>query len=99
MKKSSKVFTPVERIDGVTETRNMAEKYMHLYRYQHAARRIRESMPGIARGMILDIACGYGYGSKELNETTKASVIGVDISRESVMYATKHYGVKTRVEY
>ena len=87
MKKSS-LFTPVERIDGKTEQRNRAEKHMHFLRYRHAASLLQRNKH------ILDIACGYGYGSRELHDITGAAVDGIDISSEAVRYATDHYAIK-----
>ncbi len=52
----------------------------------------------IARGrVVLDIASGSGYGTKILAEEAK-KVFGVDIDKESVGYAKKHYFSKN-VEY
>ncbi len=40
--------------------------------------------------IVLDAACGVGYGSHYLSEAAK-EVIGVDISQEAVTYAKEHY--------
>lgn len=87
----TKLFTPVERIDGIAEKRNMAEKHMHLYRYQHAAGILKNIWGSSAKKHILDIACGLGYGSRELHTATGAEVTGVDISEEAIQYANRHY--------
>lgn len=86
MKRTSNIFTPVERIDGNTETRNKAEKHMHMSRYVHAAT-ILKGM----KGSIIDIACGTGYGSLRLHTGTGMNVDGFDISREAIQYAKNHY--------
>src|SRR5436853_461771 len=39
---------------------------------------------------VLDIACGEGYGSYLLGQVA-ASVIGVDIDRQVVAWANRHY--------
>jgi len=40
--------------------------------------------------VVLDAACGVGYGSFYLSEVAN-EVIGVDISEEAIAYAKKHY--------
>ena len=42
---------------------------------------------------VLDIACGTGYGSKELAEVA-SSVIGIDVDKASVELAQKMYQSK-----
>lgn len=39
---------------------------------------------------VLDIACGTGYGSSEIAKIAK-SVVGVDISKESIEFANSNY--------
>ena len=39
--------------------------------------------------LILDIGCGAGYGTALL--TQKGTIIGLDIDKEAVLYAQKHY--------
>jgi len=39
---------------------------------------------------VLDAGCGTGYGSFLLAESGAVSVLGVDLDRKNVMYATKH---------
>ena len=56
----------------------------HLHRYLMA----REFVAG---KVVLDIACGEGYGSALLAEAA-ARVIGVDISPEAVAHASAVYG-------
>jgi len=43
-----------------------------------------------ANKVVLDAACGVGYGSYYFAEVAK-EVIGVDISEESIIYAKEHY--------
>ena len=43
---------------------------------------------------VLDAACGEGYGSKILSETAK-TVIGLDISEDTIIRANKNYAEKT----
>ena len=44
----------------------------------------------ITNRIVLDAACGSGYGSYEISKHAK-SVIGIDISDESINYAIKNY--------
>ncbi|KVE35394.1 glycoside hydrolase family 99-like domain-containing protein [Burkholderia sp. TSV86] len=56
----------------------------HMHRYLVARK--------LAAGRrVLDIACGEGYGSFALSQTA-ASVVGVDISEETVRHAAATYG-------
>lgn len=55
----------------------------HRARYQFAEE--------LCRGKrVLDFGCGAGYGSQMLSRAA-AKVLGLDISREAVEYAQKHY--------
>jgi len=47
--------------------------------------------PHVAGKRVLDVACGYGYGSHLLREAGAASVVGVDISQEAIDYARGRY--------
>ena len=66
----------------------------HCVRYRYAAEHIR---PG---DRVLDVACGLGYGSRMLFESSlAASVHGIDLSDFGVAYATSHYGMEGAVRY
>lgn len=66
----------------------------HCVRYRYAAGFVR---PG---DRVLDVACGLGYGSRMLYETSQAgSVLGVDLSDFGINYAVAHYGLPGKVEY
>lgn len=66
----------------------------HCVRYRYAAEFVR---PG---DRVLDVACGLGYGSRMLYETSQAaSVLGVDLSNFGINYAVAHYGLPGKVEY
>ena len=56
----------------------------HVKRYQFAAAMI--STPAI----VVDVACGCGYGSRILHDSG-SRVIGIDISGEAIEFAKKHY--------
>lgn len=51
----------------------------------------------VTNKIVLDIACGSGYGAKLLASKAK-KVYGVDINETSISYARKHYGAKN-IEY
>ena len=57
----------------------------HIYRYKFAS--------SFAKGQVLDIACGVGYGTDILLKESKVidSILGVDIDKESIDYAREHY--------
>jgi SAM-dependent methyltransferase len=44
--------------------------------------------------VVLDAACGAGYGSAELGRVA-AHVVGVDMADEAISYARSHYGSET----
>jgi O-antigen biosynthesis protein len=56
----------------------------HMTRYLFACQFVKNKI-------VLDIACGSGYGSKELFEARAKKVVGVDISEESIEYCKKNY--------
>ena len=55
----------------------------HIKRYEFAARFCREKV-------VLDAACGVGYGSSFLASVVR-EVTGVDVSPEAIAYAKEHY--------
>lgn len=57
---------------------------IHLRRYETAARYAKDKR-------VLDIACGVGYGSKMLRLAGAASVVGVDLSQDTLAYARKNH--------
>lgn len=56
----------------------------HWARYIFAAQFVK-------RKVVLDVACGSGYGTNYLAEKGAKQVYGVDISKEAVDYAKKEY--------
>jgi ubiquinone/menaquinone biosynthesis C-methylase UbiE len=80
----------VERLEIHDGTSGLEQE--HLARYEYA----RQFVSGLD---ILDVACGTGYGSQMLAEAGAQSVLGIDISRETVDFARAHYASKkTRFE-
>jgi len=55
----------------------------HWARYKHAIQFVKDKK-------VLDVACGAGYGSDLLSKTAE-SVIGGDISPETIAYCKSHY--------
>ncbi len=58
----------------------------HISRYKFAA--------GFAKGRVLDIACGVGYGLKIIQEEATLPInqlIGVDMDSASISYAIENY--------
>ena len=79
-----------ERMIPASELCSPNTFWEHIYRYRFAAR--------YARGMdVLDVACGEGYGSASLLAGGARSVVGVDVSQETVDHARDKYGVDARV--
>lgn len=57
--------------------------YEHWHRYFLASKYVKDKV-------VLDIACGAGYGSDLLSNLAE-KVIGIDLSEESIEFAKKHY--------
>lgn len=55
-----------------------------LSRYEFAKRYLKHGMK------VLDLGCGTGYGTSILGQRN-CEVLGVDINKEAVIYAKKHY--------
>jgi SAM-dependent methyltransferase len=56
----------------------------HIHRYELAAR--------VARGFVVDCACGIGYGSEIIaRQGLVETYLGIDPSQEAIEYASKHY--------
>ncbi|HEX6977515.1 MAG TPA: class I SAM-dependent methyltransferase [Patescibacteria group bacterium] len=71
---------------------NVSSNYLFkeaLARYEFVKRFIKNGM------RVIDLGCGTGYGSAVLSELG-CEVTGIDIDKEAVDYATKHYGKKTK---
>jgi SAM-dependent methyltransferase len=56
----------------------------HLSRYEFASQYIDSRV-------VLDIACGTGYGTSILASQGAKNIIGVDASTEAIQYANEHY--------
>ena len=72
----------VERFDPISEQNKMVLD--HYARYLFAA-------PIVSGKRVLDIACGFGYGSYLLADHQADSVVGIDVSDVAIVYAQTHY--------
>jgi 2-polyprenyl-3-methyl-5-hydroxy-6-metoxy-1,4-benzoquinol methylase len=77
-------INPIERITP-NETSLFTKRIWqdHISRYEFAKKYVK-------KGVLLDIACGEGYGSAHLAPYA-SSTIGVDISKEDIEHAKKRY--------
>lgn len=75
-------IVPDELPAGTTGRDTLA---LHVARYELAARH--------ARGRILDLACGVGYGTRLVADRAAAvtEALGVDVATDAIGYATEHY--------
>jgi ubiquinone/menaquinone biosynthesis C-methylase UbiE len=74
-------FTGERVVEGKTPY-NLYED--HLLRYQLAAERAADKV-------VLDVACGSGYGAYLLCQSGAECVVGVDLSAEAIAYARGRY--------
>jgi 2-polyprenyl-3-methyl-5-hydroxy-6-metoxy-1,4-benzoquinol methylase len=51
-----------------------------------------------ADSVVLDVGCGSGHGSVQLRKSGARRVVGVDVSRNAIEYAHRHFG-KKRVDF
>jgi len=82
------VFSGEQMIPGKTNSRIEEE---HQARYKFAEQFVKDKV-------VLDIACGVGYGTKHLKDAQARHVFGVDISDQVINYAKTHYST-TGVEF
>ena len=77
-----------ERMDATVNLFDDKRRRFHLDRYRFATKCVREKR-------VLDCASGTGYGLRVLREDGNASeVIGIEIDKATVEYASKRHGVK-----
>lgn len=75
--------------DGITE--RIIPEHETLGTYNSHLQRYIFASPFCQGKIILDIACGVGYGSNNLIESGAKKVVGVDISRDAIGYAKSNY--------
>lgn len=87
----------IERVDPKSiapdETTGWQTLQLHLERYRFASQYARQ-------GLILDIACGVGYGSQLLaqNAAPGAQIVAVDLAQEALAIAQSEYAAPN-IEY
>lgn len=64
---------------------------LHIERYEFAATRVADKL-------VVDCACGTGYGSAILAQAGAAEVVGVDIDHGAISFARQHHAHE-RVRY
>jgi 2-polyprenyl-3-methyl-5-hydroxy-6-metoxy-1,4-benzoquinol methylase len=89
---------PPERLDAFNETTDMVERHIHLNRYTYVADFINNLQPKDTP-ILIDAACGLGYGSYLLSGATKCIVYGIDLSGQAVAYARAHYSKANTVHF
>lgn len=67
-------------------TGELYQREDHLARYRLAAERCA------GRSLVVDLACGSGYGSAMLAEGGARRVLGLDLAPEAAAYARRHWG-------
>jgi O-antigen biosynthesis protein len=63
----------------------------HINRYNFA-------LSYVSHKMVLDVACGTGYGTESMSKNADL-VVGVDVSRDALKYAMTHYGKTQNTEF
>lgn len=86
--KITKLEDTGERLIPILHSQSLAYGE-HLARYNFAIQKSQNKI-------VLDIACGTGYGSQILASSAK-NVIGVDLSDEAIEYAKKNYSAKNLI--
>ncbi|MCZ7644508.1 MAG: class I SAM-dependent methyltransferase [Planctomycetota bacterium] len=76
-----------ERMDATFPWFDPRRRAFHLARYEFAAR----WAPG---AVVLDCACGTGYGSERLARRGAARVVGLDLARDALAYARRYHRPK-----
>src|SRR5687767_14783250 len=71
------------RMDANSELFRESRRKLHLDRYQFAK-------PHCAKKVVLDAACGTGYGSEILADSA-TRLVGIDCDKGAIEYASRHY--------
>ncbi len=74
-------FTGERAVEGITPERIWSD---HFARYSFSSKYVKGNV-------VLDIACGSGYGANLLSADGAEKVIGVDVSSEAIEYAISRY--------
>lgn len=78
------------RMDANVAINNESRRLFHIDRYEFAANYLRNKWgDGL---VILDAACGTGYGSDIFKKIKPEQIIGIDNCSKTIKYANKKYG-------
>ncbi|MCF7907808.1 MAG: class I SAM-dependent methyltransferase [Candidatus Omnitrophica bacterium] len=80
------------RMDANVTTNPVERRIFHIDRYKFAVNKLRKVYSDTRNLLIVDVACGTGYGSDILKKVNPKKIIGIDICPETVKYAQKKYG-------
>lgn len=78
-----------ERFDPLINKSDYAETSSHIARYQFAGEYVNKNSRFQKSEKVLDVACGFGYGTKILHRLTGMKVVGLDLSEAAINYAKK----------
>lgn len=78
------------RMDANEPINDKRRRLFHIDRYEFAANYLKDKIKQST--IMLDAACGTGYGSDILKKVRPSQIIGVDICPKTIEYATKKYG-------
>ena len=88
MNKGKQIFTGERFVPGIDDTQLELEHYQRYY----------SVLPLVKDKVVLDAACGEGYGSSILASAAK-SVVGIDINEDTVQQAQDKYGNQSNLSY
>ena len=73
------------RLDPWSEDVDEIQAFLHIQRYERATKEVE--------GLILDVGCGFGYGSTMLLQMCKqaCTVVAIDTSSTALSYAKRKY--------
>ena len=83
-------------LGGISQHMSVPERFVPDETYGYSEREHRQrymfSLPLVKDKVVLDAACGEGYGSYMIAQTAK-KVVGLDISSESIALASEKYNL------
>ncbi|MBQ8189971.1 MAG: glycosyltransferase [Lachnospiraceae bacterium] len=86
--KINEIFTGERFVPGINDTKLELEHYQRYY----------SILPLVKDKVVLDAACGEGYGTNILSASA-ASVSGIDISEEAIERAKEKYQIRQNICY
>lgn len=88
MDNSEQIFTGERFVPGIEDTQLELEHFQRYY----------SVLPLVKGKVVVDAACGEGYGSSILASVAK-SVVGIDINEDAVQRAKDKYGTQLNLSY